>query len=140
MSDLEVRRLTRELLRTGLDAEQVLDVVLAELSRTRTARLIVDHRKETVVDFADQFSATAYSGGRSIPPGLPMRQRIRWSVEAVVIAPLAAPHRPPEESRGAPNPGGGIEGQGTMARPEGFCPDCVDGKVCDGCLTRAGMA
>jgi hypothetical protein len=53
VSDLEARRLVRELFRSGLDAEQALDVVIDELIQNGSlnVRVETDTRKGTTIHF-----------------------------------------------------------------------------------------
>jgi hypothetical protein len=80
MSDLEVRRLTRELLRAGLDADGVLNAVLAELRKEHLPPMLTVDRSETFY--------------------VPAATEVRWSIRILKpgpITPVPQPgHRPCE--------------------------------------------
>lgn len=113
MSDLEVRRLTRELLRTGLDAEQILETVISELRNSPNPGrfVVVDHEKNRVY--------------RTVPGRNPTEddvQNVFIRLRLTHIPALADPLPPGDTGthrydasfmeHGTPNPGGENQGVG----------------------------
>jgi hypothetical protein len=74
MSDEDVRRLARELLRSGLDAEQVLSTVLEELKAAHGPGVIVSSK---IVDFyrptvtRTRFAVSIFAPGPIVPEQRP---------------------------------------------------------------------
>lgn len=118
--DNDVRRLVRDLLRTGLDAERVLDLVLRELSEANSAQMLTSVTKGVSIHPAHHRSPDDASAIMRMPD----QTVVRWTVEMLhVPTPLPATVPPPP----APSPPP-VMPPAVVARPD------TGEEVCEFCL------